>query len=465
MSRQLAIDLVTTSFDDGYFQQTMEQRIALHTESQRPESLPILYQYLKELIVPKLEGMGFTWKIIDNSIPGCSPFLLAERIEEEAAGTLLTYGHGDVVNGYDNQWKEGLSPWKLTIDGDVWYGRGTADNKGQHTINLLALEAVLKAREGRLGYNIKILLEMGEEAGSQGLHAFCREYAQALSADLLIASDGPRLSAASPTMFLGSRGAVNFDFRINSRPGGHHSGNWGGVLSNPGIRMAHAIASLVTDKGQVLAKKLLPESLPDSVRQALKTIEVGTDPTAPPIDLAWGEPGLSPAEQLFGWNTFEVIAFKTGNPDNPVNAIPGNAYAMCQIRYVVGTDNRNFVKHIREHLDAHGFSDVEVKQNGEEAIATRLDPDSPWVKWGLDSMQRTTGKIPSLLPNLGGSLPNDAFAEILELPTVWIPHSYPACSQHAANEHLLGSVAREALQLMAGVLWDLGDDFERLKTH
>ncbi|OCR21627.1 hypothetical protein AFK24_29185 [Pseudomonas syringae] len=56
-------------------------------------------------------------------------------------------------------------------------------------------------------------------------------------------------------------------------------------------------------------------------------------------------------------------------------------------------------------------------------------------------------------------------AEILELPTVWIPHSYPACSQHAANEHLLGSVAREALQLMAGVLWDLGDDFERLNAQ
>jgi hypothetical protein len=39
---------------------------------------------------------------------------------------------------------------------------------------------------------------------------------------------------------------------------------------------------------------------------------------------------------------------------------------------------------------------------------------------------------------------NDAFAEILGLPMIWIPHSYPGCSQHAPNEHLLAPLAREA---------------------
>jgi hypothetical protein len=61
------------------------------------------------------------------------------------------------------------------------------------------------------------------------------------------------------------------------------------------------------------------------------------------------------------------------------------------------------------------------------------------------------------LPNLGGSLPNEVFADILGLPTVWLPHSYAACNQHAPDEHLLAPVAREALGLMAGLWWDLGD--------
>jgi hypothetical protein len=75
----------------------------------------------------------------------------------------------------------------------------------------------------------------------------------------------------------------------------------------------------------------------------------------------------------------------------------------------------------------------------------------------VDSIGRTTGKKPAILPNLGASLPNDAFSETLQLPTVWIPHSYPGCSQHAPNEHLPMNIAREGLALMAGLYWDLGE--------
>ena len=52
---------------------------------------------------------------------------------------------------------------------------------------------------------------------------------------------------------------------------------------------------------------------------------------------------------------------------------------------------------------------------------------------------------PALLPNFGGTLPNDVFVEELGLPTVWVPHSYPGCSQHAPDEHNLSSVLREGL--------------------
>jgi acetylornithine deacetylase/succinyl-diaminopimelate desuccinylase-like protein len=449
--------LAERHFDEGDFQRTLVRRVALRTESQKSDSLPLLYRYLTELIVPDLEAMGFSCRIVDNPEPGRSPFLLASRIEEGAQYTVLTYGHGDVVNGYDDQWRKGLTPWALTVEGDRWYGRGIADNKAQHSINLAALAQVLRAREGRLGFNVKVLLEMGEEAGSPGLHAICEQYRETLAADVFIASDGPRVAASEPTVFLGARGGLNFDLNIRLRPGAHHSGNWGGLLRNPGVRLAHAIASMVDNKGRILVAGLLPDALPDNVRKALSTVAVGTDANAPEIDPLWGEPGLSPSERVFGWNTFEVIAFKTGNPDAPVNAIPSHAHALCQIRYVVGSDNRNFLRHIRAHLDARGYTDVEVVQNGAEAMATRLDPDDPWVHWCLESISRTTGRTTRLLPNLGGSLPNDAFAEILGLPTLWVPHSYPGCSQHAPNEHILGSVARDSLRLMAGLFWDLGE--------
>ena len=75
----------------------------------------------------------------------------------------------------------------------------------------------------------------------------------------------------------------------------------------------------------------------------------------------------------------------------------------------------------------------------------------------MASLQASAGQPATLLPNLAGSLPNDIFADQLGLPTLWVPHSYPACSQHAPNEHLLAPVAREGLAVMAGLFWDLGE--------
>jgi hypothetical protein len=127
------------------------------------------------------------------------------------------------------------------------------------------------------------------------------------------------------------------------------------------------------------------------------------------------------------------------------------------MRFVVGTDIARLREHVQAHLAAQGFGDIEV---GEPTVmhATRLDPDDPWVHFAQRSIERTTGAPPVLLPNLGGSLPNDVFADLLGLPTVWVPHSYAACSQHAPDEHLLAPVVRQALELMAGLYWDLGEE-------
>jgi hypothetical protein len=111
---------------------------------------------------------------------------------------------------------------------------------------------------------------------------------------------------------------------------------------------------------------------------------------------------------------------------------------------------------IRAHLDGRGFSMVEVSAT-QRFAASRTDFDSPWINWAADSIRKTAGKAPAVLPNFGGSLPNEVFTDILKLPTLWVPHSYPGCSQHAPDEHILLSVTEEALGIMAGLFWDLGE--------
>lgn len=456
VTRSAAIQHACDYFDSGAFLADVSRRVALPTESGDPASLRPLRTYLEEEIVPAVERLGATARIVDNPAPGHGPFLVAERHEGEGLPTVLTYGHADVVPAEADRWRAGLHPWRLVVEGERWYGRGAADNKGQHTVNLAALEHILRARGGHLGFNLKVLIETGEECGSPGLRALCAGMRDDLAADLLIASDGPRVHAERPTLFLGSRGGANLTLRVNLREGAHHSGNWGGLLRNPATVLAGALATIVDGRGRILVPALLPPAIPDAVRRALADIPVGGGAEDPAIDEGWGEPGLTPAERLVGWNTFEVLSLGAGNPDAPVGAIPGTAVAHCQLRFVVGTDVADLGKVLRDHLDQHGYPMVDVEV-GRTMPATRTDPDHPWVRWAAGSVERTTGAPPAILPNLGGTIPNDAFADELGLCTVWVPHSYPACAQHAPDEHLLAPLARQALQIMAGLFWDLGD--------
>lgn len=454
MSRQTALDLARDHYDSGAFLEALQRRVAMPTESQSPDAAPHLHAYLRDEMGAALRDLGFDFDLVDNPVPGAPPFLLGQRIEDPALTTVLLYGHGDVVGGDAARWRDGLTPWSITVEGDRWYGRGTADNKGQHSINLAGLDAVLAAR-GSLGFNVKIVLEMGEEVGSPGLAALCAAYKERLSADVLIASDGPRQLSGNPTVFLGSRGALHFRLRVGNDFGARHSGNWGGVLANPAIVLSNALASLVDGRGRIRINGLLPPAIPARVRELVQDLVVGADEGDPPLSEGWGEPGLSPAERIFAWNTLEILAMQSGNTARPVSAIPEHAEAVCQLRFVVGTDWHRAKSLIEAHLAREGFPQIAVSIEASGG-ATRLDPDDPWVHFTTRSLSATTGKATTILPNLGGTIPNECFAETLGLPTIWIPHSYPNCRQHAPDEHLLGSVAREALQMMSGLFWDIG---------
>ena len=123
---------------------------------------------------------------------------------------------------------------------------------------------------------------------------------------------------------------MNFDLSIDLRAGAHHSGNWGGLIADPGIVLAHAIASITDRHGAIRVIEWRPAPIAESVKRALADCAPGGGEDAPEIDVDWGEPGLTPAERVFGWSSFSVLAMKVGNPDFPVNAIAGKAWARCQ---------------------------------------------------------------------------------------------------------------------------------------
>ena len=455
-SRDGAIHRALAFFDGGGFERRLADLVAIPSTSQDPGHGADLERYLHAAIRPWLEGMGFICAIHPNPVPGSGPILFAERIEADGP-TVITYGHGDTVRGLADQWRAGLDPWRLTRESDRWYGRGSADNKGQHCINLSALEAVLAERGERLGFSVKLILETGEETGSKGLRELVAAHRDALSADVLLASDGPRVNAGVPTLSTGTRGTYHFDLRLDLRQGGVHSGNWGGMTTDPAIVLAHAIAAIADRHGRILVRGWLPSAMPDAIRQALAGCDLVAEGEAATIDAEWGEPGLTAAEKIYGWNSFIVLAMLSGRPENPVNAVAPNAWAHCQIRYTVDVDPEGFMPALRRHLDEAGFPEVAIVPHGVRMPARRSDPGNPWVRWAASSMERTLGKPVQVIPNSGGGLPNDVFVDHLGVPLLWVPHSYNGCKQHGPDEHLLVAPAREGVAAFAGLWWDLGE--------
>ncbi len=271
MSRAGAIARAQAYFDDGGFVADLGRRVAFPSTSQEPERAGALRAYLDDEIVPALTRLGFTCRILDN--PHGPPALVAERIENPDFVTVLVYGHGDTIAGQDALWRAGLEPWRIVVEGERIYGRGTADNKGQHSVNIAALAAVLEER-GALGFNCKVLIEMAEEVGSAGLRELCTQYRDdLLKADVLIGSDGPRIAPDEPTIFLGARGGYPIDLIVELREGAHHSGNWGGLIANAGIVLAQALATITDARGTIKIPEWRPP-LPQAARQVLAGVEV-----------------------------------------------------------------------------------------------------------------------------------------------------------------------------------------------
>jgi hypothetical protein len=75
---------------------------------------------------------------------------------------------------------------------------------------------------------------MGEEIGSPGLGAVIADHRDLLAADLLLASDGPRLSAETPTIFLGARGGRTFRLHLKRRDGRAAFGEFRRAPEKPG---------------------------------------------------------------------------------------------------------------------------------------------------------------------------------------------------------------------------------------
>ena len=90
---------------------------------------------------------------------------------------------------------------------------------------------------------------------------------------------------------------------------------------------------------------------------------------------------------------------------------------------------------LRAHLDAEGFPDIEITFLG-GGPAGRTDPDDPFVQLVVDTADEVYGQPMQIVPMVGGSGPNAAFIEHLQLPIVTAGVGHPGAQAHAPNENM-----------------------------
>ena len=204
-----------------------------------------------------------------------------------------------------------------------------------------------------------------------GLRDICAGHRGLFNAELPCAfgwSSAARRSARRSSW--ATRGNLNFDLTIEARKGGHHSGR--AAHQQPGHSIGTCDRLRHVAQAARFASRVGAAGAAGLGRRALADCDIDGSADGPQIEPWWGEPGLSPAERVFGWCSFEVLAFKTGNPETPVNAIPPRAWARCQLRPWSGIDDNEILPALRRHLDRNGICDgADLRRRGKKCFMRR----------------------------------------------------------------------------------------------
>lgn len=275
-----------------------------------------------------------------------------------------------------------------------------------------------------------------------------------LRADAWLVCDGPVHQSGAPQVVLGVRGYSGFELTIYGPVRELHSGHYGNWVPNPALALSHVLASFKDEHGRVTVQGFYDDTRPptEAVLAALADLPAVEDALLHDLGLATAEvPGsrlvnqlMTPSLNIRGLSAASVR-------EDRRNVIPASASASIDIRLAAGDDPTRMLRLIREHLAGLGYhvldrepTDAERREHPRLARidaepgypAARIPVETPIVAHLLDAASRASGGTVVTMPTLGGSVPLQHFAEVLEAPAVILPIANADNSQHAADENI-----------------------------
>lgn len=406
---------------------------SISTDSRHVEDVRANAMWLKS----QLEDLGLETGL--HETPG-NPVIVARNEKVEGRPTVLIYGHYD-VQPVDPLELWDSPPFEPEIrNGKIW-GRGGADNKGQHFVHILGAEKMMK-QNGELPLNVIFLIEGEEEIGSPNLVPFLDEHKESLVCDIIAVSDTGMVAPGVPTLGYGLRGITCLEVKVKGPSGDLHSGVYGGCVANPATAAARMIASLHDHEGRIAIAGFYEDVVPleDWEREMWSKVPGTSDEdflktTGSPEP--FGEPGYSMAERLWARPTVEVNGFGSGyQGEGSKTVLPAEATFKLSCRLVPGQDPVKIQQQVEDHLCKHLPKGVTiVVYKGHSGKAYHNDPHSKFGKAAQAALTTAFGREPVLIRE-GGSIPIiQDMKEILGADSLMLGLALPDCQIHAPNEN------------------------------
>ncbi|GLW70170.1 dipeptidase [Kitasatospora phosalacinea] len=359
--------------------------------------------------------------------PDGSHAVLGHRPPPPGAPTVLLYCHYDVQPPLDDAaWT--TPPFQLTERDGRWYGRGTADCKGNIVMHLTALRAL----GDDLPVGVKLVAEGSEEQGTGGLEAYVPQHPEDLHADVLLVCDTGNAAVGVPTATTSLRGLANVVVTVRTLESDVHSGMFGGPAPDALAALVRILDSLRDADGGTRIDGLDNEGTWDGVgydeqqfRADAGVLEgVRLTGSGTVADRLWARPAVT----VLGIDCAPVVGSAA--------AVPGTARARVSLRVPPGMDAGSAQDALTAHLVAAAPWGAQVTVEPESKGSPFRAATDGRAYAALDGAAREVYGKPLSFLGQGGSIPlcNVLAAQYPESEIILMGVEEPRCLIHAPNE-------------------------------
>lgn len=380
------------------------------------------------------EEHGFKVAIVEGY---GNPVVVAHYVADPNLQTCLIYGHYDVQPASSQAGWESDPFTVVEREGRI-FCRGAIDNKGQNLIHIVSVFDLIK--DGKLGYNIKFMIEGDEETGSPELPKLLADNKELLKADFAMISDG-EIGGETPMIEVGFRGGFNLTLTVTTSNTDLHSGLYGGASPSSAHELVNLLAKIYDDKWHVTVPdfyegvdEITPEMLANDAKIPFSKEEYEHISGTKALLMEDGydfytQTGLRPSIQVTG--------IETGyNGEGYRNSIPAKATAKINFRLVLHQEPEKvaaaFEAWVKQQLPPYATATVEMTDpyNG-----IKLEVNNPFVEKAVRKLKQAFGKDPVYKYDGGGLPIVTLYHDVLDMPTVPVPLANEDCKMHAANEN------------------------------